>query len=195
MILNIVCTSVVDPNPKESESFGWIRIRKKFGFGFRHSCKMKICVKNRRSNTWTRKILCFSIKKILFTDVQVPEHVWKQLEAPVRKIWVQNISLRIRIRIRIRKKILWIRIRKNEFGSTTLVCTVLDPNPYSVLLLGPDLELPRATSAKWINYARFVKCFMRPKKFFKIFLRLFKARNQCCESGSKSGSVRIRNFL
>jgi hypothetical protein len=32
--------------------------------------------------------------------VQVPEHIWKQLEAPFRKIWGQIISLRIRIRIR-----------------------------------------------------------------------------------------------
>jgi hypothetical protein len=26
---HVLATSVVDPNPKESESFGWIRIRKK----------------------------------------------------------------------------------------------------------------------------------------------------------------------
>jgi hypothetical protein len=50
--------------------------------------------------------------KFVFSDVQVPEHIWKQLEGPFRKIWGQNISIRIRIRIRIRKKNLWIRIRK-----------------------------------------------------------------------------------
>jgi hypothetical protein len=50
--------------------------------------------------------------KICFSDVQVPEHIWKQLEAPFRKNWGQNISLRIRIRIRIRQKNVWIRIRK-----------------------------------------------------------------------------------
>jgi hypothetical protein len=48
--------------------------------------------------------------KIFFSHLQVPEHTWKQLEAPFRKIWGQNISPRIRIRIR--KIVLWIRIRK-----------------------------------------------------------------------------------
>jgi hypothetical protein len=106
--------SVVDPNPKKSESFGWIRIRnrKKFGFGYgfgfgsRHCCRMKICLKNRRSNTWKRKYLMFFYWKIFFSGIQVPEHIWKQFEAPFRKIGGQNISLRIRIRIRIRKKLL-----------------------------------------------------------------------------------------
>jgi hypothetical protein len=36
--------------------------------------------------------------KIFFSDVQVPEHIRKQLEAPFGKIWGKNISLRIRIR-------------------------------------------------------------------------------------------------
>jgi hypothetical protein len=87
----------------------WIRIRKNpwvlagsesentfgYGFGSRHCCRMKIFVNNRRSNTWKRKILCFSIEKIfsLTYGTQVPEHKWKQLEAPLRKIWGQNISL------------------------------------------------------------------------------------------------------
>jgi hypothetical protein len=39
----------LNPNPK-----------KKFGFGSRHCCRVKICVKNRRSDTWKRKNLCFS---------------------------------------------------------------------------------------------------------------------------------------
>jgi hypothetical protein len=35
-----------------AECFGWIRIRKKkFGLGFRHCCRMKIFVKNQKSNT------------------------------------------------------------------------------------------------------------------------------------------------
>jgi hypothetical protein len=55
---------------------------------------MKICVKNRRSNTWKRKILGFSIEQIFVSYVQVTEHIWKQLEAPFRKIWGQNISLK-----------------------------------------------------------------------------------------------------
>jgi hypothetical protein len=50
------------------------------------------------------KNLKFIYWKFFLSDVQVPEHIWKQLEAPFRKIWGQNISLRIRIRIRIRKK-------------------------------------------------------------------------------------------
>jgi hypothetical protein len=99
----------------------WIRIRnnpnvlaeseseKKFGFGygfgFRNCCRMNIFVKNQKSNTWKRKILCFSIYIFfLWRNVEVSEHIWKQLEAPFRKIWGQNISLRIRTRIRIRKK-------------------------------------------------------------------------------------------
>jgi hypothetical protein len=55
---------------------------------------MKICVKNRRSNTSKRKILFFSIEKFFFSDVQIPEHILKQLEATFRKIWCQNISLK-----------------------------------------------------------------------------------------------------
>jgi hypothetical protein len=43
--------SVVDPNSKESEYLGWIRIRQKklgFGFGSRHCCKifLKNCEKS-----------------------------------------------------------------------------------------------------------------------------------------------------
>jgi hypothetical protein len=56
------------------------------------------------------KNLMFFYWKFFFSDVQVPEHIWKELDAPFRKIWGQNISLRIRIQIR--KKNLWIRIRK-----------------------------------------------------------------------------------
>jgi hypothetical protein len=51
------------------------------------------------------KKIMFSYWKNFFSDVKVPEYIWKQLEAPFGKIWGQNISLRIRIRIRIRKKI------------------------------------------------------------------------------------------
>jgi hypothetical protein len=43
----------LDPNPKKK--FG-------YGFGFRHCCRKKICVKNHKSNTWKRKILYFSIE-------------------------------------------------------------------------------------------------------------------------------------
>jgi hypothetical protein len=32
--------------------------------------------------------------KNFFSDVQVPKHIWKQLEAPFRNIWGQNISLK-----------------------------------------------------------------------------------------------------
>jgi hypothetical protein len=110
-----VKTSVVDPNPipkvlagSESEKnvgFG-------YGFGSRNCHRMKICVKNRRSNTVKRNFLCFSIDNIfsLTYPVQVPEHlpVWKQLEAPFRKICGQNISLKDPNP----KKNVWIRIRK-----------------------------------------------------------------------------------
>jgi hypothetical protein len=45
---------------------------------------------------------------------QVPEHIWKQFEAPLRKIWGKNFSLRIRLRIRkkvgIRILQKWVRI-------------------------------------------------------------------------------------
>jgi hypothetical protein len=55
----------------ESESFTGSESEKKFGYGFgfgsRHCCRMKICVKNRRSNTRKRKILMFSYWKITGT--------------------------------------------------------------------------------------------------------------------------------
>jgi hypothetical protein len=47
------------------------------------------------------KNLMFFYWKHFFSYVQVPEHILKQLEAPFRKIWGQNISLRIRIRKKI----------------------------------------------------------------------------------------------
>jgi hypothetical protein len=56
------------------------------------------------------KKIMFFYRKFFFSDIQVPEHIWKQLEAPFWNNWGQNISLRIRIRIR--KKNLWIRIQK-----------------------------------------------------------------------------------
>jgi hypothetical protein len=68
----VLLVSVVDPNPKESEYFGWIGIRKKFEFGFgcKHCCKIKKhCVKNRRTNT-----KLFS-SKTFFYVVQIPEHI------------------------------------------------------------------------------------------------------------------------
>jgi hypothetical protein len=90
MWYNIPYCSVVDPNPKKKFGFG-------YEFGSRHCCRMKICVKNRRS-TLERENLMFFYWKNFFSEVQVHEHIWKQLEAPFRKIWGQNISLRIRIR-------------------------------------------------------------------------------------------------
>jgi hypothetical protein len=104
----------------ELQAVLWIRIRKnpkvlagsesekKLGFGSRHCCRMKICVKNRRSNTWKRKILWFSIENFFPLTYRFQNTFWKQLEAPFRKLWGQNIILRIRIRVRIRKK--WVRI-------------------------------------------------------------------------------------
>jgi hypothetical protein len=52
----------------------------------------KFFVKNQKSNTWRRKK--FFYWKFVFSDVQVSEHIWKQLEATLRKIWGQNISLK-----------------------------------------------------------------------------------------------------
>jgi hypothetical protein len=101
-------SSVVDPNPKESESLAGSDSEKKFGFGSSHCCRMK--------NTWKRKKIMFFYWKNFFSDVRVPEHIWKQLEALFGKVWGQNISLRseseknLWIRILIRKK--WIRIHK-----------------------------------------------------------------------------------
>jgi hypothetical protein len=39
----LYAASIVNPNPRESEYCGWIRIRRKLGFGFgsRHCCKIK----------------------------------------------------------------------------------------------------------------------------------------------------------
>jgi predicted transcriptional regulator len=83
------CSKDVDlikkrPDQIWTKSVLWIRIwkfwldpnqTKKFGFGYRfrsrHCCRMK----NRSSNTWKRKKLCFSIGKFFFSDIQVPEHM------------------------------------------------------------------------------------------------------------------------
>jgi galactose-1-phosphate uridylyltransferase len=42
----------------------------------------------------------FFLLENLFSAVQVPEDIWKQLEAPVRKISDQNTGISLRIRIR-----------------------------------------------------------------------------------------------
>jgi hypothetical protein len=73
--------SVVDPNPKESVSFGRIRIRKKFGFGFkygfrsRHCCKIKFFVKIADQTLAREKKVCFFYWKTFFSSVQVPKHI------------------------------------------------------------------------------------------------------------------------
>jgi hypothetical protein len=51
-----------------------------------------------KNQTLERENSYVFLLKICFSDEQVSEHIWKQLEAPFRKIWGQNISLRIRIR-------------------------------------------------------------------------------------------------
>jgi hypothetical protein len=94
----------LDPNPNP---------KKKFGFGSRHCCRMEIYEKNRRSNTWKRKILCFSIETFFSPTYRFQNTystVWKQLEAAFRKIWGQNISRKNPYPNP--KKNLWIRIRK-----------------------------------------------------------------------------------
>jgi hypothetical protein len=54
---------------------------------------MKMCVKI-EDQTLEREKSCVFLLKIFYSDVQVPEHIRKQLEAPFRKIWGQNISLK-----------------------------------------------------------------------------------------------------
>jgi hypothetical protein len=44
-------TSVVDPNPKKTNVLAGSESEKNFRFGFSHGCKMKIFVKNQKSNT------------------------------------------------------------------------------------------------------------------------------------------------
>jgi hypothetical protein len=81
LLIGILCTSGVDPNPKESEYFGWIRIRRKFEFGFgfgsRHCCKIKILWKIAYQTLEREKTYVFQ-----FSVVQIPEHIWKHWEAP-----------------------------------------------------------------------------------------------------------------
>jgi hypothetical protein len=90
----------LDPNPKKSsDSDPDTVLERKFVW------KIEAKIKHLKD-----KNLMFFLLKNVFPEVQVPGHISKQSEAPFRKIWGQNISLRIRIRIR--KKILWIRIRK-----------------------------------------------------------------------------------
>jgi hypothetical protein len=80
--------SVVDPNPKVRIR---IRIRIQTLLKNENLCEKSKIKHLKEKNYW---------KKKFFFGVQVPEHIWKQLEAPFRKNWGQNISLRIRIRIR-----------------------------------------------------------------------------------------------
>jgi hypothetical protein len=70
-------SGVVDPNPKESEYFGLIRIRRKCSDldSDPDAVVKKKIVKNRRSNTCKRKKGSFSIGKLFPFFVQIPEHI------------------------------------------------------------------------------------------------------------------------
>jgi hypothetical protein len=57
------------------------------------------------------KKIMFFYWEIFFSDVQVPEHIWKHLEAPFRKIWGQNISQESESVSESEKNNLWILIR------------------------------------------------------------------------------------
>jgi hypothetical protein len=162
--------SVVDPNPKV---FAGSESEKKFGYGFgygsrfrsRHCCRMKLFVRNRRSNTWKSKILCFSIEKY-FSDVQVPEHIWKQLEAPFRKLRGQNISQRIRIRIRIRKKKFvdpnekWVRIHNTD-SDITLFLTLTNFCFLTYRYPGSGSAWIRIHFQSWFRIRNHLKSFIR----------------------------------
>jgi hypothetical protein len=84
----------------------------RFGFGSRHSCRMKIFCEQSKIKHLQEKNLMFFYWTNFSLTYRFHKTLWKQLEAPFRKILGQNISKRIRIRIRI-------RIRK----------TIVDPNP------------------------------------------------------------------
>jgi hypothetical protein len=107
-----------------------IRIRKKLGFGYgfgsRHCCRMKI----EDQTIERKKSYVFLLKKfVLWRRYRTGSRThMNAIEAPFRKTWGQNISLRIRIQIRIgirTKKFCGSASEKNEFGSTTLVSTYL----------------------------------------------------------------------
>jgi hypothetical protein len=73
----------------------------------------KILWKNHRWNTYLKENkIMFFCKKFFFSYIQVPEHIWKQLEAPFWNNWGQNISLRIQICIWIRKKVVYLDLQK-----------------------------------------------------------------------------------
>jgi hypothetical protein len=91
-----------------SEPVLWIRIRnnpnvlagseseKKFGFGyglgigFGHCCRMKILVKNQKTNTWKRKILCFSIENLFWQRFGRPKRVNINLSCIILLIVVRD---------------------------------------------------------------------------------------------------------
>jgi hypothetical protein len=105
---NVCFCRVVDPNSKESESFSWIRIRirkKNSDLDSDTVVEWKFMWKIEDQTFQREKSYVFLLNIFFLSDVQVPEHIWKQLEAPFRKIWGQNSSLKIRIR----KQILWIQ--------------------------------------------------------------------------------------
>jgi hypothetical protein len=106
--------------------------------------------------------------------------VWKQLEAPFRKIWGQNISLRILIRIRIRTK-RFIRSEseskseKNEFGSTTLVPP---KRTGSLRWHNRIFEQPREPQIRWgiIPHTFLCEPMARREKYFILFRYWLKSK-------------------
>jgi hypothetical protein len=104
-----VLQSVVDPNPKKK--FGL-----RFGFGFRHLCKIKKLEKSQIKHLEEKKLTRFSDGKLFSLSYRYRfQNTYETNEKHhLKKISDQNISIEIWIRNRI-------RIRKNEFGSTILV--------------------------------------------------------------------------
>jgi hypothetical protein len=113
-MLQVVLWIRIRKNPKvfagsESEKKVRIRIR----IGSRHCCRMKLFVKNRRSNTRKRKILCFSIEKIVPWRTDPRTHM-KAVRGTI-KILAKGSEFEKKLWIRIRKK--WVRIHNTGYRS------------------------------------------------------------------------------
>jgi hypothetical protein len=63
------------------------------------------------------KNLVFLLENFFFSVIQVPEHIWKQLEAPFWNNWGSKYSSKDP---NLTKKICGFESNTNEFGSITL---------------------------------------------------------------------------
>jgi hypothetical protein len=95
---------------------------KKFGFGFgsRHCSKIKMWkIADQTLEREEKKRMFFSWKTFS-SVVQIPEHIWTQWEAPLKKNSGQNITIKDTNPKPKKNCGSESKSEKNEFGSTTL---------------------------------------------------------------------------